>query len=164
MSVGAPTQPPSNPPLRITSRSQVGAPTQPLSKTLLYITVRLPLSFLSFSHYNLQSAHDFRNKHRFPSHHLIATPTRLANRPMGGQMKQKKSYIKAMVSANESIRVIHPLNIGIEQEDISTRKHQDSDQHATARPRCLVDRAHYRSSEPVAAAAIPPRTSSQSTP
>jgi len=41
----------------------------------------------------------------------------------------------------------------------------------TARPRCLVDRAHHRSSgasssspsEPVAAASIPPRTSGQST-
>ena len=32
------------------------------------------------------------------------------------------------------------------REDSSTSKHQDSDQPPTARPRCLVDRAHHHSS------------------
>jgi len=45
-----------------------------------------------------------------------------------------------------------------------TAASRQCDQRPAARPRCLVDRAYHPSSEPVAAAAFPTRTSGQSTP
>ena len=103
-----------------------------------------PLSPILLSLQTPVSAHSSRNKHRFPSQYwlstfvLIATPTTLANRPMGGQMKQKKPYKKAMVSARESF-------IGIQQEGTQ----QDSIKKAATISRRASTFHTHRDGQPV---------------
>jgi len=111
-----------------------------------------------------------QTRRRFPSHHLnkrIYATSHVPNLPTNQWRAGRTArilYIRPRFQPE-----IQYFNIDIQRRhnyknhSRKTAASRQCDQRPTARPQCLVDRAHHRSSEPVAAAAIPPRTSGQST-
>jgi len=95
-----------------------------------------------------------------------ATPTSSANQPVAEQADQQATCIKGAHLTNEKQFIRKGVTV-----NNTPRRKLGKTGGMTARPRCLVDRAHHRSSgtsssspsEPVAAASIPPRTYGQST-